>query len=119
MDRDGWTSLHWAAKGGSVEIPKSLINLGSVSISEFINVWVPQAIASYHHYGRLQILTFDIHVRIASGCSGQKRLLAIQHLKTIHLLVEIKSPLARDENQFNEAAISCESITKNLDHKSY
>ncbi len=69
MDRDGWTSLHWAAKSGSVETLETLRNAGAVSSSEYINCWTPQDIALIHHHGRLPVLTSNIHVGIASGCS--------------------------------------------------
>ena len=69
MDRDGWTSLHWAAKSGSVETLETLRDAGAISSSEYINRWTPQDVALFHHYGRLPVLTFNIHVGIASGCS--------------------------------------------------
>ena len=69
MDRDGWTSLHWAAKSGYVETLKTLRNAGAISSSEYINRWTPQDVALFHHHGRLPVLTSNIHVGIASGCS--------------------------------------------------
>lgn len=69
MDRDGWTSLHWAAKSGSIETLETLRNAGSISSSEYINRWTPQDIAFFHHHGRLPILASNTHVRTASGCS--------------------------------------------------
>ena len=69
MDRDGWTSLHWAAKSGSVETLETLRNAGAISSSEYINRWTPQDVALFHHHGRLSVLTSNIHVGTASGCS--------------------------------------------------
>lgn len=69
MDRDGWISLHWAVKSGFVETLETLRNAGAVSSSEYINRWTSQDVALFHHHGRLSVLTFNIHVGIASGCS--------------------------------------------------
>ena len=69
MDPDGWTSLHWAAKSGSVETLETLRNAEAVSSSECTNRWTPQDVALFHHHGRLPVLTSNIHVGIASGCS--------------------------------------------------
>ena len=69
MDRDGWTSLHWAAKSGSVETLETLRDAGAISSSEYITRWTPQDVALFHHHGRLPVLTSNIHVGTASGCS--------------------------------------------------
>ena len=40
-----------------------------ISSSEYINRWTPQDVALFHLHGRLPVLTSNIHVGTASGCS--------------------------------------------------
>ena len=72
-DRDGWTSLHWAARSGSAETLETLRNAGAISSSDYINRWTPQDVALFHHHGRLPVSTSSIDVGIASGCSVREQ----------------------------------------------
>ena len=46
-DRDGWTPLHWAAKGGSVDTIKILQSAGAVLTFENIKGWLPSSVAIF------------------------------------------------------------------------
>ena len=72
MDRDGWTPLHWAAKSGSIETLENLRDTGAIPSSEYINRWTPQDVASFHHHGRLPVLTSNTQVGTASGYSARE-----------------------------------------------
>jgi hypothetical protein len=48
-DRDGWTSLHWAAKNRSIETIRILKGAGAASSIEAIKGWTPRSVAVYHH----------------------------------------------------------------------
>jgi len=47
-DRDGWTSLHWAAKN-SVDAIGVLKAAGAISIIEAIEGWTPHSVAIFHY----------------------------------------------------------------------
>ncbi|KAL9133097.1 MAG: hypothetical protein Q9175_005728 [Cornicularia normoerica] len=52
-DRDGWTSLHWAAKVGDAETIKILEDAGAKFSIENIMGWTPDDVAAYHHHKTL------------------------------------------------------------------
>ena len=47
--RDGWTSLHWAAKNGSVSTIEALKAAGARSTIEAIEGWTPDLVSIFHH----------------------------------------------------------------------
>ncbi|KAL9066656.1 MAG: hypothetical protein Q9161_007415 [Pseudevernia consocians] len=48
-DRDGWTSLHWAARNGDVSTREILKAAGAISTIEAIKGWTPNQVATSHH----------------------------------------------------------------------
>jgi len=48
-DRDGWTSLHWAAKNGSAGTIEVLKAAGASSTIEAIEGWTTHSVAIFHH----------------------------------------------------------------------
>ena len=48
-DRDGWTSLHWAANNGSLNTIKVLKAAGARSTIEAIKGWTPDSVSIFHH----------------------------------------------------------------------
>ena len=48
-DCNGWTSLHWAARGGDVRKVAILEDAGATFSIEAINGWTPDDVATFHH----------------------------------------------------------------------